>query len=116
MAQKTAQDMVVANAAIWSHYLHAIGKHPHFADVICKPNSLTDWRTDAAVLKAKIQEFETRGEDVTAHSVLMAELYEVFAAYCAGDIAQARYEVLDAIAVLLRIDDMLAKMQETQNG
>ena len=111
---QTVRKWAEIDSDIWMHYNHACEKHPHFADVICKPNSLTDWRRDAAVLKAQIQAFETRGEDVTAHGVLMAELYEVFAAYCDGDIAQARYEVLDAIAVLLRMDDMLAiKNEET---
>ena len=114
MTQKTAQEMVETNAGIWEHYDHACEKHPKFADDLCIQNPCCDWRREAAVLKKKIQAHAERGETVTAHSVLMAELYEVFAAYCDGDIAQARYEVLDAIAVLLRMDDMLAiKNEET---
>lgn len=105
---QTATKRAEIDNDLWKHYDHACEKHPFFANDLCSHNPGFDWPHAATCQKAQIQAHAERGETVTAHSVLMAELYEVFAAYCDGDIAQARYEVLDAIAVLLRMDDMLA--------
>ena len=113
---QTVRKWAEIDSDIWMHYDHACEKHPKFADVICIQHPCCNWRSEAARLKAQIQAHEDRGETVTAHSVLLAELWEVFAAYCDGDIAQARYEVLDAIAVLLRMDDMLKGVQEKHNN
>lgn len=107
---KTIEEMASMAAGIWAHYENACKKHPFFADAIC---IRTDrWKREARECKWLIGEAVKCKEKVTAHTVLMAELYEIFDACCDGDIAQARYEVLDAIAVLLRMDDMLAEMQE----
>ena len=112
MTQKSAQDMVAANASIWEHYKHACEKHPRFADGICLMTE--DWEGMAADAKEFMEVHEENGLSFTATIVLMGEIYEALAAYCAGDLAQARYEIMDAIAVLLRMDDMLAGMQERE--
>lgn len=95
---------------IVEHYNHACEKHPFFADTICV--EIVNWKKDADDCKWLIQLKAKNKQQVTAHSVLMAELYEIFAAFCSGNYEQARYEVLDTIAVLLRMDDMIRDFQE----
>ncbi len=96
--------------SIVEHYNHACGKHPFFADTICVEN--VNWKKDADDCKWLIQLKAKNKEQVTAHTVLMAELYEFFDAFCSGNYTKAHYEVLDAIAVLLRMDDMIRDAQE----
>lgn len=99
---------------IWMHYNNACEKHPRFADGICLMTE--DWEGMAADTKEFMGAHEEDGLSLMATTVLMGEIYEALAAYKSGDLAQARYEVLDAIAVLLRMDDMLKGMQEAHNG
>ena len=100
---------------IISHYRHAVEKHPWFCDEVCHEDR--GWELDAKQLKSYLvycTERHEKGEKTycKAKDVLNAEMAEIFAAYSRGDFAQARYEIYDAIAVLLRMDDMIAEMQD----
>lgn len=105
----TREELKSMFGGIVKHYNHAGEKHPLFADEMCTD---TDWQGDADFCKRLIKGKVVLKEKVTAHAVLHAELCEIFAAFCSGNYEQARYEVLDAIAVLLRMDDMIRDAQE----
>lgn len=101
---------VVAKVA--AHYRHARAKHPHFADTLyfeeeCmrfveeSSSFLNIWRT--------LTEPWDNKQD--ANSFLMCELAEVRDAYARGDRAAAVEECYDAIAVLLRMVDVLEGRQ-----
>ena len=98
--------------SIVEHYNHACEKHPFFADTICAKNDNGTWGIMANHRKMDTHLRCKMNEEVTAHEVFVAEMYEIFDAFCKGDYALARYEVLDAIAVLLRMDDMIRDAQE----
>ena len=99
---------------IFSHYRHAVEKHPWFCDDVCDIDY--SWASMARSLKdyisyqAKLHDDKDKSYCL-AKDVLNAEMAEIFAAYSRGDFAQARYEIFDAIAVLLRMDDMIAEKQ-----
>jgi predicted alpha-1,6-mannanase (GH76 family) len=97
---------------IVEHYNHACEKHPFFADGMCLIGK--DWEKEAKNIKDFIAQRANIKETVTASMVLHAEIFEIFAAFCSENYAQARYEVLDAIAVLLRMDDMIRSFQTTR--
>lgn len=108
----TREELKSMFGGIVEHYNHACEKHPFFADTICF--RYDDWGKEAYYMKWLLQNMVKDKKQVTGHHVLMAEVCEVFAAFCSGDYAQARYEVLDAIAVLLRMDDMIRDAQERE--
>ena len=99
----------------WQHYQHACEKHPFFARGIADvTDSYYQNRKDSALNRPAIfwrQQAQLakifRDETPTAKNVLLAELYEIFAAAAAGDLNQAHYEIADAIAVLIRLDEQL---------
>ena len=105
----TKEELKSMFGGIVEHYNHACEKHPFFADKLCV--EALHWREFADNQKNLIMSLVTRGGHVTSFAVLHAEMFEIFAAFCEGDYAQARYEVLDAIAVLLRMDDMIRNAQ-----
>ncbi len=108
---KTIEEMAAMAAGIWAHYEHACRKHPKCADTVCHKRD--DYGQDVADEKCVLKQMVASGrKDIPADLVLDAELNEIYAAYCDGDYEQARHEVLDAIAVLLRLDDLLREMQE----
>ena len=101
-----------------SHYLNAIAKHPWFSDSICCKDY--GWKLQAKQLKSYLMHSTRRHDEgeksyCSASDVLDAELAEVYAAYSEGDLEQALYEIYDAIAVLLRMDDMIINRQEAKN-
>jgi len=101
---------------IYKHYIHACEKHPFFADEMCR----TDYSWYSAAIRFKeYLKYQTvlhnDGEPTycLAKYVLDAELAEVYDAYCKGNYDQAVEEIYDAIAVLLRMGDMIIdKKQE----
>ena len=100
---------------IFSHYRHAVEKHPWFCETFC--TNEYRWELSAKQLKSYLKYCTKRHEEgekpyCGAKDVLDAELAEIYAAYSRGDFAQARYEIFDAIAVLLRMDDMIAEKQD----
>ena len=103
---------------IITHYRHAVEKHPWFCDSICCKDY--GWKLQAKQLKSYLMHSTRRHDEgeksyCFAKDVLDAELAEVYAAYSKGDYDQARYEIFDAIAVLLRMDDMIAEKQAEEN-
>ena len=99
----------------WQHYQHACEKHPFFARGIADvTDSYYQNRKDSALNLPAIfwrQQAQLgkiiRYEKPNAKNVLLAELYELFAAAAEGDLKQAHYEIADAIAVLIRLDEQL---------
>jgi len=88
---------------IKEHYDHARKKHPEFADMLFNPK--------ASQVSAKDYK-EVRDTNhalgmCTPLDVLLAEYAEVIEAMKGGELDQARYEVYDCIAVLLRMIDMM---------
>jgi replication-associated recombination protein RarA len=95
------------------HYDHACKKHPFFADDVCSNNIWCNYENDAKYLKNYLEYqnhlHENPNEEsyCMAKDVLDAELAEIYATYCNGDYDQAVEEIYDAIAVLLRMEDMI---------
>lgn len=109
-AAKGKAAMAAHAARIAAHYDHARAKHPRFADLMCikeeEPSFVNDadsrldiWRTITSLSKTD------------AESVLMCEFAEVRHAYAHGNKAAAVEELYDAIAVLLRMVDVLEGRQ-----
>lgn len=112
----------------WEHYQHACEKHPFFAsrtmtpyplvvfpDASEKYKKLTEKHNEAAIRLFKDlarDRKKARDEDPTAENVLNAEIGEIWLAVARGDLPQARYEIADAIAVLLRLDEALDELYE----
>jgi len=88
-----------------SHYHAACVKHPYFADFWTE-NAHELYERDAREKKNAIKRLSEIGE-VSARLVLYAELAEVFEAITRGDYGQAREEIFDAIAVLMRMVDVI---------
>lgn len=88
---------------IKAHYEHAVEKHPKFTDKFYSGThnyaqlSLAQARED---LKWGICDTE---------SIITCELLEIYEAYKGGRLADAKEECYDAIAVLLRMIDMIEK-------
>ena len=82
------------------HVDKAETKHPHFADSII-PERLSDPKVISNFLKeARIKLDNTR----SVYDVLQEEVLEVFEAVHEGRIGDARCEIYDTIAVLVRLD------------
>lgn len=88
---------------IMAHYEHACKKHPAFADMLfnqkARPMSSKDYK--------EIRDTNHALGKCTPLNVLLAEYAEVIEAMQHGEWDQARYEVYDCIAVLLRMIDMM---------
>lgn len=90
-------------------YLHANKKHPFFCNKICHEN---DWDFVADFLKNEIQvRARMDNGSVLAETILEAEMAEVYLAVSKGDYHHARKELMDAFAVLMRMDDMISEME-----
>ena len=93
----------------WQHYQHACEKHPFFAKGIMEPGATpSEW-----ALQAKGSR-EYRDDHPTAENVLGAEIFEILAAAAEGNLEQAHYEIADAVAVLIRLDEQLEELHERQ--
>ena len=105
--------------AMWEHFSHAKEKHPFFAERVTElmpPNNgdilgallgmrvIESWERLAQGCKSEIKRMPS------AENVLNAELAEIFLAVVKGDLKQAHYEIFDAIAVLLRLDEEMEKI------
>lgn len=94
---------------IREHYEHAKQKHPYFCDIItCLSDSGADTHLD--IYKATLAA-EIATNSVEASTVLSCEYYEAVQAYTRGNTDSAIEECYDAIAVLLRIVDVLEGRQ-----
>lgn len=96
-------------AKIREHYDHAREKHPYFCDMVtCLSETGADTHLDIyrATLAAEIA-----ANSVEASTLLRCEHYEAIQAYTKGNIPAAVEECYDAIAVLLRLVDVLEGRQ-----
>ena len=91
--------------SIAGHYLKAIHKHPYFCDHFAH---LTPRLED---IRETLAGEQLRG-DIAAHDVLMCEIAEMEEEMRAGNAERAVDEAYDAIAVLLRIIDVLEGRQK----
>lgn len=112
----------------WEHYQHACEKHPFFANRIMDPypllvipNASEEWQEltmkhnkRTIELHQRLATVKKKGikADPSAENVLLAEIAEIWLAVAQGDLSQARYEIADAIAVLLRLDESLDELYE----
>lgn len=103
---KTIEDMARLSAGIWNHYMAACVKQPQFADMVCIRGD--GYAMEAESERAVLQQMAAAGrEDIPADLAMDAALNDIYAACSNGDVELARIRLLDAVAVLLRMDDML---------
>ena len=101
-----ALDAAVAKK-IAEHYSHTKEKHPYFADeLLTLDGTAENFGRCLAYCRKELAE-ETEAECATAETILECELYEMKHAIALGDSVHAVEECYDAIAVILRIVDML---------
>lgn len=97
---------------IAEHYCHAKRKHPYFADRLFIDDNDAKWaKTDLASVRM-ILNIELEQGKVYAETLANCEVAEVCDAIARGDKAAAVEECYDAIAVLLRMVDVLEGRQE----
>lgn len=112
-------DFAMHDDRIRKHYAHAREKHPYFCDNITyRSDTYADIELEVC---RKFLKAENCAGNVKAVTVILCELYEAMQAYTHGDIAHAVKECYDAIAVLLRLVDVLEGRQklgkpETEGG
>lgn len=98
---------------IKEHYEHAKEKHPYFCDIItCLSKEGADTHLD--IYRATLAA-ELNANAVEASTLLLCEYQEAIQAYKKGDNAAAVKECYDAIAVLLRVIDVLEGRQALGN-
>ena len=96
--------------AIDRHLDKAETKHHVFADSIL-PSRLVNIDTIKELLKeARI----SRDESNSVYDVLREEFYEIFEAVAENNTIEARSEIYDTIAVLLRLDKVLQEKQRNK--
>lgn len=113
MANKIIETNLPAEVieAIDRHLTKAETKHPFFAASII-PASLCDPES----IKVLLQKFrEDREKSASVYEVLMQEIYEIFEAVQDKNLINARQEIYDSIAVLLRLDKVLQEKQRNEN-
>lgn len=109
MADKNTIDI----AAIARHYEHAKEKHPYFVDALQHPLTalLAALYPSALQYKRNALKWAIEEDRADVSHVLDCELAEMNLAIAQGDKAQAVEECYDAIAVLLRVVDVLEGRQ-----
>lgn len=108
----TEQDVNID--AIARHYRHAKEKHPYFADMLQYPPAVVPMRDYEASLASNrwaLSDAIKKGHVMLWH-VLDCELGEMRVEIARGDKARAVEECYDAIAVLLRVVDVLEGRQK----
>ena len=114
----------------WQHYQHACEKHPFFADAIMHPHPVAEiegasdkWKDITRKHNKRVLSLykrmvkgqkRLRNKEPSAENVLGAELCEIFAAAAEGNLEQVHYEIADAIAVLIRLDELLEELHKRQ--
>lgn len=96
---------------IAEHYCHAKAKHKHFADRMLQVNGCAKaYEDNLRAVRDKHKRYAAFGK-VPATAVLEEEIAEIYEAIANGDNAHAVEECYDAIAVLLRMVDVLEGRQ-----
>ncbi len=93
------------------HLTKAETKHPFFAESIL-PAIFSNTEFIKKLLK---KSREDREKTKSVYDVLMQENYEIFEAIQDNNIKNARYEIYDTIAVLLRLDKVLQEKQRYED-
>lgn len=93
------------------HLTKAETKHPFFAASII-PARLRNPECINLLLKESREE---REKTSSVYDVLMQENYEIFEALQRKDLVNARMEIYDTIAVLLRLDKVLQEKQRNED-
>jgi hypothetical protein len=104
---------------IREHYEHAKQKHPYFCDsllpkYISKPDRCKQIKGCLEASRLEIEE-RTAENILTPRDLLNCEVWEINEAVNNGDTAAAVEECYDAIAVLLRMVDVLEGRQALGN-
>ena len=97
---------------IAGHYCHARAKHPHFADRLFIDDGDAKWAKRDLESVRMILDIEREQGRVYAETLANCEVAEACEAFASGDKAAAVEECYDAIAVLLRMVDVLEGRQE----
>lgn len=99
---------------IATHYQHACDKHPFFAHYLLNVDRRLDMSECLKNIRQKLAD-QGHEQKVEAIVVLECEVTEAMEAYQNGNIPQTREELLDSIAVLIRMIDVLDGLQELGN-
>ena len=102
-------------AKVAEHYEHARRKHPHFAHTLFLEASDESAAARTLVRTRFCLNCERREGEVVAETVLNCEICEAIHALACGDKANAVEEIYDAIAVLLRMVDVIEGRQALGN-
>ena len=94
---------------IIEHYEHAVKKHPYFADKFYI-DDIIDPDECLRVVRSELRYNSSIG-NVDTLDVLKCEIMEIMSAQKHGEVEHAKEECYDAIAVLLRMIDVLENRQ-----
>ena len=97
---------------IAEHYCHARRKHPRFADRLFLWGDSAEDAGETLADVRDILDWEKHRGRVLAQSLLECEIYEAIYAFASGNKAHAVEECYDAIAVLLRMVDVIEGRQK----
>lgn len=95
---------------IRDHYQHAVAKHPYFADAVARFLDNPTCKAGLEINRNRLKEL-IRDRRVDVETVFNCEWAEIMEAYTRGDKAAAIEECYDAIAVLLRMVDVIEGRQ-----
>jgi len=101
-------------AKIIEHYNHAREKHPYFCDRVLPVESIAEVQEEIQEVLAEFRRVLNTGckqHQSAAYDIACCEMVEFAEAYARGDTAAAIEECYDAIAVLLRVIDVLEGRQ-----
>ncbi len=101
-------------AKVAEHYEHARRKHPYFAHTLFLERDAFEAAKTLARTR-RCLDFERGEGEVVAETVLNCEICEATHALACGDKPHAVEEIYDAIAVLLRIVDVIEGRQALGN-
>lgn len=93
------------------HLTKAETKHPFFAASIIPARLCNPEAINTLLDLSRIDSERTK----SVYDVLMQENYEIFEALQRNDLKNARYEIYDTIAVLLRLDKLLQEKQRNED-
>lgn len=100
--------------AIERHYEHAKEKHPRFLNALHHPKSVVPMSayTNGLRVRRKLLNAAIEEKRLCPWHLLDCELSEMYAELAKGDKKRAVEECYDAIAVLLRIIDVIEERQK----
>lgn len=112
MTQELTPVEVDMLAKVAIHYRHAKEKHPYFCDKVTNAYwNLEDVQDNLARIRRNIKQ-DIKLHDIQALSLLVCEFMEFEEAWTRSDNSAAVGECYDAIAVLLRIIDVIEGRQK----